>query len=326
MHEAKAAIVIPTRNRPDFLRRCLSSLANQKFPTGSWEVLICDDGSSEDVLPTVDGLRARLPGIRLLRQPAKGPAAARNMGIRSSSAEIFVFLDSDVVCAPDFLAHIIECLHLHQDWIGAEACIRASDGQPGPLWDAPESETGGRYHTAAIAYRREALFDVGGFDEAFTLAACEDVELAARLRQQGEVGFVPEAVVFHPRRRVTLHAHWLWHKQWRYVMILAKRHGFLAFPGRTAGPFPKLRVALAAVVTLPVGRFLQGLRHMTNRPHEGVLACIYALFDVLCGIRALPVILFGEVPPRLSYLKANRESILTNDQTKDKNRYSHAAT
>jgi GT2 family glycosyltransferase len=227
------------------------------------------------------------------------------MGIRSSTAEVLVCLDSDVVCASNFLALLVESLGSHPDWVAAEGRIKPAEGQGGPLWDAPECETGGRYHTAAMAYRRNALMNAGGFDETFKLAACEDVELAARLLEHGMIGFVGEAMVFHPRRRVTLRTSWFWWQQWRYVTVLAKRYGFLAFPGRPAGPFPRLRVALAAVVTLPAGRFLKGLKYSTGNLYDGIVACLHALFDVPCGVCALPSILFGRVPPRLDYLNTD---------------------
>jgi GT2 family glycosyltransferase len=147
---------------------------------------------------------------------------------------------------------------------------------------------------------------VGGFDEEFLLPACEDADLAARLIQFGKYGYAPEAVAYHPVRRVSLGTHWRWRKHWRYEMILAKRYGFLSFPGHPSGPYPRLRVALAAIVTLPGGRFLEGVKEMLQNPRDGILACLYALFDVFCGIWALPCILLGSVPPQRNYL-ANRK-------------------
>ncbi len=302
-------VIIPVRNRLDCLERCLTSLVDQTFPMMDCQVLICDDGSTEQIEPIVNRFQEGLPHLQFLRQKARGPAAARNMGFRSSTAEIVVYLDSDVVCTPGFLARLTEELDSHPNWLAAEARIKPADGHAGPLWDAPQCETGGCYHTAAIAYRSGAFIGAGGFDETFKLAACEDVELAARLLKHGRIGFVPEAMVFHPRRRVTLRTGWFWRQHWKYVMVLAKRYGFLAFPGRPAGPFPRLRVALAALVTLPAGRLLRGLRHVTHHPYEGVAACIYALFDVLCGFCALPTILFAPVPERKNYLGADGERV-----------------
>jgi hypothetical protein len=92
-------------------------------------------------------------------------------------------------------------------------------------------------------------------------------------------------------------------------MILAKRYGFLAFPGHPAGPFPRLRVALAAVLTLPAGRFLGALKQTARNPGGALLACASALFDVVCGLAALPEILFAPVPERKNYLGADGERV-----------------
>jgi GT2 family glycosyltransferase len=311
---ANLAVIIPTRNRLELLDRCLTSLAGQTFPMANCQVLVCDDGSTEELDPVVDRFRDQLPQLRLLRQPPRGPATARNMGIRASEVEILVCLDSDVVCAPDFLVRLIEGLRSHPDWLAAEACIKPAEGEESPLWDAPDCQAGRRYHTAAMAYRRNALMNAGGFDETFKLAACEDVELAARLLKHGVIGFVPEAVVFHPRRRVSFRTYWFWRRHWRYVMVLAKRYGFLAFPEHPAGPLPRLRVALAAVLTLPAGRFLKGLKYSADHVYDGMAACVHSLFDLLCGVCALPSILFGRVSPRLDYLKEGEPSIETSSQ------------
>jgi hypothetical protein len=128
------------------------------------------------------------------------------------------------------------------------------------------------------------------------------VDLAVQVLKLGPIGFVPESVAKHPQRRITLRTHWGWRYSWKYVMIVAKRYGFLAFPGKDAGSFPRLRVALAAVVTQPAGRFIEGIRYMRKDFFEGSLACFYALLDVLCGTWALPSIFFSRVPERKNYL------------------------
>ena len=114
------AVVIPTRNRPDLLGRCLESLACQTLPKGVSEILVCDDGSSEDLATLVKTFCSSLPGIRLIKQQPKGPAAARNMGFRSSDADIFVCVDSDVVCADGFVENLVGALRRNPNWVAAE--------------------------------------------------------------------------------------------------------------------------------------------------------------------------------------------------------------
>jgi GT2 family glycosyltransferase len=296
------SVVVPVHNRPELLKQSLSSFTSQDFALNDFEVLVCDDGSTEDLRSIVENFNKVIPNIRLLRQKPKGPAAARNLGIHESIGPTIIFLDSDVLLDRSLISHMVSAMDKNLEWMGAEANIKPVGGEDNPLWDAPVSNTGGRFHTAAIAYRRNALLLAGGFDETFAFSACEDVDLAARVLRYGDIGFVPKAIVYHPRRRVTLRTHWQWRKFWRYEIILAKRYGFLSFPGHPAGPFPRLRVALAAIVTLPAGRFIEGLKYIKHKPMDGMLTCFYAIFAVFCGLWALPSILFSGVPKQRNYL------------------------
>ena len=65
---AQVAVIIPVRNRPDFLRDCLNSLVTQVFPIKQCEVIVCDDHSEEDLKPVIEIFRSHLPKLKLLRQ------------------------------------------------------------------------------------------------------------------------------------------------------------------------------------------------------------------------------------------------------------------
>ena len=125
----KVAIVLPVKNRPDHLEQCLSSLINQCFPLNGYEVLVCDDSSEDDIGKVTKKFEKEIPKIRLIRQKtAKGPAATRNMGFRSSDADIFICLDSDIVCEKDFLKRIVGALENNPTWVAAEATVLPQGG------------------------------------------------------------------------------------------------------------------------------------------------------------------------------------------------------
>ncbi len=176
------------------------------------------------------------------------------------------------------------------------------------LWDAPASIEGGRFHTAAIAYRRDVLCAVGGFDEQFRLPACEDVEIAIRVLQHGPIGFVPEAIVWHPGAELRPDSLAL-------APALAIRDNpgskvwSLGIPGRSCGPFPRVRLALSALMTLPAGRLLNALKSFPVAQWDALLAASYAIFDVLCGFWVLPTIFLQPLPERQSYLPVSDLSI-----------------
>lgn len=295
------SVVIPVYNRSDLLRAVLDGLTRQTISPREFEVLVCDDGSTECLDPTIASFADSLPRLRHLKQSNQGPAAARNLGIVHAESDIVMFLDSDVVPGEWVVEALINGLAAHSDWQGAEAKLQPIGGQDSFGWDAPRSDNGGHYHTAGIAYRKSVLEEIGGLDENFSRAACEDVELAYRVLQRGPIGFVPDAVVYHPRRRRTAASCWKARKNWRYVQMLASRYGFLAWPGNNTS-FPRLRTALCAIATLPAGKSLEAIKRLPKAPADGLRGIGLAIVDWLGGLSMLPVILFAPLPPRRSRL------------------------
>jgi glycosyltransferase involved in cell wall biosynthesis len=94
-------VVIPTRDRREWLVQCLESVSSQKHPAS--EVIVIDDGSIDG---TAEMLRERYPAVRVLRTIGVGPARARNAGISAATSAYVAFLDSDDLWYPDTLAHM----------------------------------------------------------------------------------------------------------------------------------------------------------------------------------------------------------------------------
>ena len=93
----RVSVVIPHLNQPDFLERCLASLAaGRRAPD---EVIVVDNGSQ--VLP--EALCAA-HGARLLVEPEPGPGPARNRGVAVASGDILAFIDADCLADPGWLA------------------------------------------------------------------------------------------------------------------------------------------------------------------------------------------------------------------------------
>jgi histidinol-phosphate phosphatase family protein len=140
--------------------------------------------------------------VTVVRGPARGPAAARNAGWRTAVAPWVAFLDDDVVPPPGWRAA------LAADLERAGACTGAVQGRirvPLPRGRAPtdwERNVAGleraRWATADMAYRREVLSAVGGFDERFPRAYREDADLGLRTIAAGWEISLGERVVQHP--------------------------------------------------------------------------------------------------------------------------------
>lgn len=99
------SVVIPTYNRSELLGRTLESLATQRFPTSDFEVIVADDGSSDDTRDVVRSFEDRLR-LRYFFQPDEGfrAGAARNEGARLATAPVLLFLDTGMLAGADFIA------------------------------------------------------------------------------------------------------------------------------------------------------------------------------------------------------------------------------
>lgn len=94
----RISIVLPTYNRSDTILRALLSVRAQTF--SDWELLLVDDGSTDDTQERIAGFDSRM---RVLRQENQGVTAARNAALREASGELIAFLDSDDEWLPHHL-------------------------------------------------------------------------------------------------------------------------------------------------------------------------------------------------------------------------------
>ncbi len=187
------SVVVPTRDRPQALARCLAALAAQDA-TAELEILVVDDGGG-----------AVAPGARLLRAAGGGPAAARNLGARAARGDVVCFTDDDCVPEPGWARRLAAACAQG----GAAAGTTLADPAAGPaaaaaqlltntlMLSTREGATLGFAPTCNLAGHADTLRAIA-FDESFALAAGEDREWCARLRAAGfALHHVPAARVVH---------------------------------------------------------------------------------------------------------------------------------
>jgi len=201
--QPKLSVVIPTYNRRAILEKALLALASQTLSPEEYEVVLVDDGSTDGTRAMVDSLD--LPFSLTYRyQERKGPAAARNAGIRLAKAPIVVFIDSDIVVKPGFLeAHL--SVHGEGDVIGHGAVIHTDN-----LEDPTSAEfkitdiSRAFFATGNASIAKVHLERAGMFDESFVEYGWEDLELGIRLRKLGlRAVKVPGAEGYHYKKRLT---------------------------------------------------------------------------------------------------------------------------
>lgn len=103
------SVIIPTYNRRQYLEYTLNSLASQTLGSSEFEVVVVDDGSTDDTLQVVKTFEDRM-SIKFAYQPDKGfrAASARNLGIRIADGEICMFIDSGIIVKSDCLSQHID--------------------------------------------------------------------------------------------------------------------------------------------------------------------------------------------------------------------------
>ena len=199
-------IVIPTCERPDFIVKCLDKLSRAD------EVIVTDDSSGN---ATRDLIRNRYPNATWLRGPRRGPAANRNRGALNATGDLVAFVDDDCIPVEDWVEKMGRALTDAELVEGKTICISKTNH---PLEEVVENLAGGLLWSCNLGIRKDLFLRMGGFDEDFLEAGGEDLEFAWRLKGNGQRAvFAPEAIVYHPARRLSVN-------RWMYRVFQDRWH------------------------------------------------------------------------------------------------------
>jgi GT2 family glycosyltransferase len=169
-------VVMPAFNAATYIDGAITSVLCQTLE--NIELVVVDDGSSDDTADVVARRAAIDPRVRLFRQANAGPGPARNTGFRAGTGRFFAFLDSDDAWTPTFLERQVSILENRPDVdvVFGNAWCRGGphDGQPARP-TAPDPRrlqladllTDDSLHFIMAVFRREVINQVGGFDPRF---------------------------------------------------------------------------------------------------------------------------------------------------------------
>ncbi len=203
-HYPRVSVVVCAYNAERTIDACLASLEVLNYP--DYEVILVNDGSRDRTLEIAESYSY----CRIISQPNEGLSVARNVGAEAASGEIVAYTDSDCVADPDWLTYLVARMEAGR----LSAC-------GGPNFPPPENSLvpaavavapGGPTHVLLsdevaehiagcnMAFRRETLLGLGGFDPVYR-AAGDDVDICWRFQDAGHaIGFSPAAIVWHFRR------------------------------------------------------------------------------------------------------------------------------
>lgn len=216
------SIIIPTHNRPGKMADCLGSLSRLDYPSGRFEVIVIDDGSTTPLQPIVSSFSDQF-AVTLLTQINAGPAAARNTGVKKAKGSFLIFIDDDCEPTAKWLQNLSErCLRAPDQGIGGKTL----NGLPQNLFSCASQEIIDVVYAYYNTDPNQAHFfasnnltlpahlfrAIGGFDETFTTS--EDRDICDRWKQHGfRLAYAPEVVLYHSH---VLNIRTFWRQHFNY--------------------------------------------------------------------------------------------------------------
>ena len=208
-------MVVPTRDRPEYLRVTLASLAGQDLDAADYEVLVVDDGPADGTRAVVEQAAAgsAAPIKYVEREGVPGLNSARNSGIAAAAADLIVFVDDDVEAPPAWLRELVEGRARHPEALafGGPIELRLEGsrlpmcGREQPplttLQGGPDDREIELVWGANMALDRRALELAGMFDPGVPYGFGEDM-WERRLRAGGgRIVYLARASLVHRRDR-----------------------------------------------------------------------------------------------------------------------------
>lgn len=116
--QMKISVIIPSRNRGPQVQFCVETLTNQTLPKEEYEIVVVDDGSTDDTVERLLPFK-NVINLNIVQTHRKDPsfraALARNIGAKHAKGKILVFIDSDIVADPNLLAEHLKCYQKEQN-------------------------------------------------------------------------------------------------------------------------------------------------------------------------------------------------------------------
>jgi glycosyltransferase involved in cell wall biosynthesis len=252
----RVSVIIPVYNGARTIASCLESVLGQTYPADAYDVIVVENGSTDET----SAIAERYP-IRLFHSDKRGPAAARNLGLAQSDADVVAFTDADCVADAQWLSELVKP-YADPEVGGVGGAILAYDHhshtiaetfseEHSPLVNfvSGEREFLPHLYTANASYRRSLLVETGAFDP--RLVTAEDVDLAWRLQLQTGTGvyYSPQAIVYHYHRSTPAGLARQYRQYGFGEILLDTMYG--KYPGYPRGRAHQIQRILSQIAALP---------------------------------------------------------------------------
>ena len=206
------SIIVAVYNGARTIENCLKGLLSQDYPNDKFEILIVENGSTDDTTAIIE----RYP-VKLLHSPVRGLARARNYGIERATGEIIAMTDADCIADPHWITALVETykdpdvggaggpvedfVHNNMNW--AEQF--ATEARPLVNYISGSHEFLPHLVGANSSYRRSLLYDAGLYNPGIPTYYGEDIEFSWRfqIKTGKKLAYAPAAIINHHHRSTT---------------------------------------------------------------------------------------------------------------------------
>jgi glycosyltransferase involved in cell wall biosynthesis len=286
------SVIIPVYNGAHTIAACLESMLNQTYPSDAYEVIVVENGSTDNT----SAIAQRYP-VRLLHSEERGPAPARNLGIAKSEADIVAFTDADCITDRNWLSELVGpyadpqiggvggaiLAYAHSDRTIVE--MFSDENAPLVNFISGEDEFLPHLYTANASYRRSLLNEVGGFNP--NLVTGEDVDISWRVQLQtgAKLRYVPQAIVHHHHRSTRIGLARQYRQYGFGEILLDTMHG--NHPGYPRSRAYQIRRIISQMVALPryaLSAMIRQARLATDRttPYQAAVPQLWLLIEGNC--------------------------------------------
>lgn len=204
------SVIVPVYNDPDGIQTTLESLLDQSVPRSSYEIVVIDNGSTDETRAVVRSVASRFDHVRLeVEASVRGSYAARNRGVQAARGSILAFVDADMSVDPDWLRRAVTAMEASDaEYLACAVHLYAPGdseslaGKYNRLTDLQVGRFVRRMRfapTCSLLVRRSLLEAVGPFDPRFRSSG--DLEFGNRVAESGRtLHYAPQVPMYHPAR------------------------------------------------------------------------------------------------------------------------------